>query len=106
MLQREHCFNKAQLGNSLALQWLGLQASTAGSTGSIPGQGTVRPRLPCIGQKKKKKAQLLSPQVIAYTLRDLSDQRMSVCSYLSFFCPLFCFLFKGLLQLGDILMHI
>ena len=27
-------------GNSLALQWLGLHASTAGGTGSIPGWGT------------------------------------------------------------------
>ena len=26
--------------NSLVVQWLGLRASTAGGTGSIPGQGT------------------------------------------------------------------
>ena len=31
---------KEQCGNSLAIQWLGLHASTAGDTGSIPGQGT------------------------------------------------------------------
>ena len=28
------------MGNSLAVQWLGLCASTAGGTGSIPGRGT------------------------------------------------------------------
>ena len=27
-------------GNSLAVQWLGLTASTAGALSSIPGQGT------------------------------------------------------------------
>ena len=27
-------------GTSLAVQWLGLRASTAGSSGLIPGQGT------------------------------------------------------------------
>ena len=27
------------MGNSLAVQWLGLHASTAGGTGLIPGQG-------------------------------------------------------------------
>ena len=30
-------------GMSLAVQWLRLQASTAGSTGSIPGQGAKTP---------------------------------------------------------------
>ena len=37
-------FNKAlkkrTFGNSLAVQWLGLYASTAGGTGLIPGWGT------------------------------------------------------------------
>ena len=31
-------------GNSLAVQWLGLHTSTAGGTGSIPGQGTKIPK--------------------------------------------------------------
>ena len=31
---------RAENGNSLAVPWLGLHASTAGSTGSIPGWGT------------------------------------------------------------------
>ena len=28
------------LGNSMVVQWLGLHTSTAGDSGSIPGQGT------------------------------------------------------------------
>ena len=31
-------------GNSLTVQWLGLRASIAGGTGSIPGQGTKIPQ--------------------------------------------------------------
>ena len=37
------------------VQWLGLRASTAGDTGSIPGGGTEIPRAARGGQKKKKK---------------------------------------------------
>ena len=36
-------FKKQKIGTSLAVQWLKLHASTAGGTGSIPGQGTVIP---------------------------------------------------------------
>ena len=49
------------LGNSLAVQWLGLHAYTAGSLGSVPGWGTspescmVRPKI-----LKKIKALLFS----------------------------------------------
>ena len=32
------------LGTSLAVQWLGLRASTAGDVGSIPGRGTKIPQ--------------------------------------------------------------
>ena len=32
---------KYQLGISLAVQWLGLRASNAGGTGSIPGRGKI-----------------------------------------------------------------
>ena len=39
--------------NSLAVQWLGLQAFTAGATGSIPGQGIKIPQAARRGQKKK-----------------------------------------------------
>ena len=47
-----------QNGTSLAVQWLGLCASTAGGTGQIPGRGTG---IPCAAwhshrkQKKRKK---------------------------------------------------
>ena len=43
------------MGNSLGVQWLGLQASTAGGPGSIPGQGTKILHAPQHSQKKKKK---------------------------------------------------
>ena len=46
------CVFSGTLGNSLAV--LPLPASTAGGTGSIPGQGTRSHRF-CITAKKKKK---------------------------------------------------
>ena len=46
----------AYLGTSLAKQWLRLCMSTAGGTGSIPGQGTS---MPCgVAQKLKKKKKM------------------------------------------------
>ena len=39
------------LRNSLVVQWLGLHASTAGGTGSVPGQGTKIPHAAWQGQK-------------------------------------------------------
>ena len=39
---------------SLVVQWLGLHASTAGGTGSIPGWGTKILHAEQSGQKKKK----------------------------------------------------
>ena len=47
--------NKNWTRNSLAVQWLGLRASTAGGMGSIPGWGTKNPQAVRCGQKKKKK---------------------------------------------------
>ena len=44
-------FKNILFGNSLAVQWLGLSASTAGSTGSISGWGT---KIPHAGRPKKK----------------------------------------------------
>ena len=43
------------LGNSLAVQWLGLHASTAGGPGSIPGPGTkiLASREARLGKEKK-----------------------------------------------------
>lgn len=43
---------KVLIGTSMAVQWLGLYASTAGGTGLIPGQGTKILWVRC---KKKKK---------------------------------------------------
>ena len=43
------------LGSSLAIQWLGLCASTARGLGSIPGWGTKIPKAVRHSQKKKKK---------------------------------------------------
>ena len=43
---------KSRAGISLAVQWLGLCASTAGGVGSIPGQGTKIPHAAERGQKK------------------------------------------------------
>ena len=43
------------LGNSLAVQWLGLRASTAGGTGLMPGWGTKILDAMLQGQKKKRK---------------------------------------------------
>ena len=41
-------------GTSLAVQWLRLQAPTAGDTGLIPGWGTKILYATWFGQKKKK----------------------------------------------------
>ena len=45
-------YNKKSLGNSVLVQWLGLQASTAEGTGLIPGWGTKIPHATWHGQKK------------------------------------------------------
>ena len=42
------------LGNSLAVQWLGLSAFTVEVPGSIPGQGTKISQAMLCGKKKKK----------------------------------------------------
>ena len=42
------------MGNSLAVQWLGLHALNVEGLGSIPGQGTKIPQAVWHGQKKKK----------------------------------------------------
>ena len=45
-------------GDFLAVQWLGLRASTAGGTGSIPGRGTKIPHAEHMVQPKKIKFNL------------------------------------------------
>ena len=42
------------VGNSLAVQWLGLHAFTAEAAGSIPGRGTKIPQAVQHGQKKEE----------------------------------------------------
>ena len=42
------------VGNSLVVQWFGLQASTATGPASIPCQGTKIPKLFDMAKKKKK----------------------------------------------------
>ena len=42
------------LGNSLAVQWLGVSALTAGGLCSIPGWGTKIPQAVWYGQKKQQ----------------------------------------------------
>ena len=42
------------MGNSVAVQWLGLHAFTAEGAGSIPSQGTKIPQAAEHGQKKQK----------------------------------------------------
>ena len=41
-------------GTSQVVQWLRLHASTAGSTGSIPGWGTKIPHAACMAKKNQK----------------------------------------------------
>ena len=45
---------KETAGNSLAVQWLGLEAVTAKGPGSVPSLGTKTPRTSRHGQKKRK----------------------------------------------------
>ena len=53
---------KIQLrGNSLAVQWLGLDILLDETPSSIPGQGTKIPQTMQLGQKKKKRIQLYVP---------------------------------------------
>ena len=49
------CSRRALGGNSLVVQWLGLHASNAGGTGSLPGQGAKSPHATRSTTKKKKK---------------------------------------------------
>ena len=49
-----HNLKKWVLGNSLAVQWTGLCAFTAGGHSSIPGQGTKVPQATLSGQNKIK----------------------------------------------------
>ena len=50
------------LGTSLVVQWLGLQASSAGGSGSIPGWGPKIPHAMWHGQKNPKTTNTTTPQ--------------------------------------------
>ena len=60
--------HKWHWGTSLAVRWLGLSASTAGGTGSIPGRGTKIPRAVWHSQKIKIK-QMASGTLTFHTER-------------------------------------
>ena len=62
LLLQQTLFFRAILGNSLAVQWLGLRALIAKGLGSISGQGTKIPQAVPHGQKNKKRAVLGSQQ--------------------------------------------
>ena len=62
------------LGISLAVQWLGLCASTAGGLGSIPGQGTEVPQVSVQGKKKKKEIKNKTKKQASLLNASLSQQ--------------------------------
>ena len=53
---------KTGQGTSLAAQQLGLRASAAGTTGSVPGQGTETPQASRHSKKKQKKKTKEKPE--------------------------------------------
>ena len=57
---------KITQGNSLAVQWLGRHASTAGGMGSIPGRSTKIPQATWSGQNKTNKKQQENYPSITY----------------------------------------
>ena len=69
-------FKMKELGNSLVFQWLGLGASIAGGTGSIPGGRTKIPHAVWHGQKKrkrKKELDLVSVTEVFFCFASLSS---------------------------------
>ena len=61
---------KKLLGTSLVVQWLGPHASTAGSKGSVPGQGTM---IPQAKQQDKKKKRLKETPAAAAAAKSLQS---------------------------------
>ena len=58
---KESRHKRPRIGNSLAVQWLGLLALTAEGLGSIPVQGTKIPQATQHGQKKKEATYYMIP---------------------------------------------
>ena len=59
---------------SLAVQWLRLRASTAGGSGSIPGQGPKVPHAKGQSQKKKKNPTAV---ITAFLIPEPASERSS-----------------------------
>ena len=69
-------------GTSLAVQWLRLCTSTAGGTGSIPGQGTKIPHAPRPKKKKKKPLKIkIGQNLLAW--KDDHNLRGKKCNYIT-----------------------
>ena len=69
-LQRRGCLKISLAGNSLAVQWLGLRAPTAGGPSSIPGWGTKIPQAAQRGQKKKRIKKKITLKYILTAIRE------------------------------------
>ena len=61
----------------MAVKWLGLQASTAGGTGSIPARGTKISQALWHHQKKKKKKEDEGKKRQDYTTRGILAEEAS-----------------------------
>ena len=83
------------LRTSLAVQRIGLRASAAGGTGSIPGWGTEIPHATWCGQKKKKfiKQGLCSVPDVSHQLPVLLDPRVKCSLPLLPSTRLLCYLY-------------
>ena len=56
LVLHKQAFRNQSLGNSLAVQWLGLHALTAEGTDSVPGWGTKIPQAAVQPKEKKKES--------------------------------------------------
>ena len=76
---------KERMGNSLAVQWLGLGTFTAMGPGSIPGRGTKIPQAMWRSQNKKKKERMdtdqesYAPDSYFILWTNLNDLRKVIC---------------------------
>ena len=67
-------------GNFLAVQWLGLLASTVEGTGTVPGWGTKIPQTMQHGPPPKKK---YLPKSLEYVSKQVHFLRISGCDLVS-----------------------
>ena len=66
--QPHRCSTKAVVENPLAVQWLGLHASTAEGPGSIPGWGTEIPQVMQCNQSGKRQNKTSSRRQVRMSL--------------------------------------